>query len=65
VLNQIAEEIGATANQVVLCWMMQSSPAVLPLIAASTEAQMSENIDALNYELSTEQMERLNTVVKA
>lgn len=65
VLNQVAEEIGATANQVVLCWMLQSSPSVLPLIAASTEAQLSENIRALDFELSAEQMERLNSAVKA
>ncbi len=61
VLNEIASEIGASANQVVLCWMMQSSPSVLPLIAASTLEQLSENIAALDFELSTEQMERLNT----
>ncbi len=65
VLNQVAGEIGATANQVVLCWMIQSSPSVLPLIAASTEAQLSENIGALEFELSPEQMERLNSAVDA
>lgn len=61
VLNSVAKEIGATANQVVLCWMMQSSPSVLPLIAASTPEQLSENISALDFELSPEQMERLNS----
>lgn len=64
VLNSVAEEIGATANQVVLCWMMQSSPSVLPLIAASTSEQLSENINALDFELSPEQMERLNSAGK-
>ncbi|MCL4247958.1 MAG: aldo/keto reductase [Anaerolineae bacterium] len=60
-LRAVAKEIGATPNQVILCWMMQSSPSVLPLIAASTEAQLAENIGALAFELSAEQMERLNT----
>jgi len=60
-LNAVASEVGATANQVVLCWMRQSAPSVLPLIAASTEEQLSENIAALDFELSTEQMQRLNT----
>jgi aryl-alcohol dehydrogenase-like predicted oxidoreductase len=60
VLHTVAREIGATPNQVVLCWMMQSSPPVLPLIAASSEEQLAENIGALALELSAEQMRRLN-----
>lgn len=60
-LRAIAEEIGATPNQVILCWMRQSSPSVIPLIAASTIAQLDENILALDFELIAEQMERLNT----
>ena len=40
--------------------MMQGDPAVLPLIAASTEAQLKENIDALNLQLTAEQLARLS-----
>lgn len=58
-LRTVAEEIGATPNQVVLAWMMQSKPSVLPLIAASTPAQLQENIDALKLHLSDQQMSRL------
>ncbi len=61
-LRTVAQETGATINQVILAWMMQSSPAVLPLIAASDEAQLDENLGALDLHLSTEQMDRLNTV---
>jgi aryl-alcohol dehydrogenase-like predicted oxidoreductase len=60
VLRAVAEEVGATANQVVLRWMLQSSPAVIPLIAASDEAQLQENLNALNIQLSAEQIQRLN-----
>lgn len=59
-LRAVAQEIGATVNQVVLRWMMQSSPAILPLIAASDEAQLQENLGALDIRLSPEQMERLD-----
>jgi aryl-alcohol dehydrogenase-like predicted oxidoreductase len=59
-LRAVADEIGGTVNQVILCWMMQSSPSVLPLIAASDEAQLQDNLGALAIELSQEQMERLN-----
>lgn len=57
-LRAVAEESGITVNQVVLCWMLQRG--ILPLIAASTEEQLAENIAALDIHLSDAQMERLN-----
>ena len=59
-LQAVAAELGATANQVVYAWMMQSDPPVIPLMAASTDEQMAENLGALEVTLSAEQMERLN-----
>jgi aryl-alcohol dehydrogenase-like predicted oxidoreductase len=59
-LRAVAQENGCTPNQVVLAWLMQSDPPVLPLIAASTSDQMCENIAALDVRLSDEQMQRLN-----
>jgi len=60
VLKAIAEETGATASQVVLAWMAHSRPPVIPLVAASTAEQMHENLGALEIELSTDQMTRLD-----
>jgi aryl-alcohol dehydrogenase-like predicted oxidoreductase len=57
-LRAVAEESGITVNQVVLCWMLQRG--ILPLIAASTEEQLAENIVALDIHLSDAQMEHLN-----
>jgi aryl-alcohol dehydrogenase-like predicted oxidoreductase len=59
-LKKAAQEVGATANQVVLAWMMQNDPYVIPVMAASTQEQMQENLDALKITLSKEQMEYLN-----
>jgi aryl-alcohol dehydrogenase-like predicted oxidoreductase len=59
-LNAVAREVGATANQVVLAWMAQSEPAVIPLVAASTVEQMEENLGALHVTLSPAQMARLD-----
>lgn len=59
-LRAVAEEVGATANQVILAWMRQGDPPIVPLIAASTAEQLQENIDALAVQLSAEQMARLN-----
>ncbi|MDR3702656.1 MAG: aldo/keto reductase [Candidatus Sulfopaludibacter sp.] len=61
VLKGVAEEAGATLNQAVIAWMLQSDPPVLPIIAGSQPAQVSENLAALNVRLSGEQMRRLDT----
>ncbi len=60
VLRKIAAEAGATPNQVIFAWMLQSEPAVIPLVAASTPSQMQENLDARNLTLSPDQISRLN-----
>ena len=57
-LRAVASETGAGVNQVILAWMLQRS--IIPLIAASTPAQLAENLGALDVRLSDEQMERLN-----
>jgi aryl-alcohol dehydrogenase-like predicted oxidoreductase len=59
-LKAVSEEMGATGNQVVLAWMAQSDPALIPLVGASTVDQLQENLGALTIELSAEQMARLN-----
>ncbi len=58
-LKAVAGETGATPNQVILAWMMHGQPSVLPLIAASTGRQLGENLDALELNLTPEQMTRL------
>ena len=59
-LQSVAYEAGATLNQVILAWMVQGDPLVIPLVAASTPAQMEENLAALTVELSADQIVRLN-----
>ncbi len=60
VLNEIAAELGANPNQVVLAWMIHRQPPLIPVFSARNVAQMQENLGALNLALSAEQMERLN-----
>jgi aryl-alcohol dehydrogenase-like predicted oxidoreductase len=59
-LREVAAEQNATTNQVVLAWMLQSNPVVIPVMAASTEAQMRENLGALAVTLSRDHMQRLD-----
>lgn len=59
-LKAVAADKGATVNQVILAWMLHGNPFVLPLIAASTEDQLLENLQALEVSLSIEDMQRLD-----
>ena len=63
VLKTIAEEKNATANQIVLAWMIHSEPCVIPLVAASNSGQMKQNLNSLNISLSAEELTRLNSAV--
>jgi aryl-alcohol dehydrogenase-like predicted oxidoreductase len=60
-LRSVAAEVGRTPNQVIISWMRQSKPAVLPIIAGSRPEQLAENIAALDLSLGPEQMLRLTT----
>ena len=60
-LREIAAAHNATPNQVILAWLTQQEPPIIPVMAASTNEQMSENLAALDLRLSAEEMERLNT----
>jgi aryl-alcohol dehydrogenase-like predicted oxidoreductase len=60
ILRDVAAEVSATLNQVVIAWMRQSDPPVLPIIAGSEPAQVTENLAALKVTLSAAQMQRLN-----
>jgi aryl-alcohol dehydrogenase-like predicted oxidoreductase len=60
-LREVAKEVGADPNQVIIAWMRQSDPPVLPIIAGSQPEQLRQNIGALGITLSEDQMQRLNT----
>lgn len=60
-LATVAAETGATPNQVVLAWLHQSTPSVIPVIAASNKTQLDENLGALHVHLTGEHMRMLNS----
>jgi aryl-alcohol dehydrogenase-like predicted oxidoreductase len=59
-LREVAASRGAATNQVILAWMRQSDPPVVPVFSASTPEQMDEDLGALDLLLSEEEMTRLN-----
>lgn len=55
-LRQVSAEKNATPNQIILSWMLHSNPPIIPLIGVSTSGQLSENLRALDVNLSMEEM---------
>jgi pyridoxine 4-dehydrogenase len=55
----VAQEVGASAAQVALAWLLQISPVMLPIPGTSRVAHLEENCAAASVELSDEQLARL------
>jgi aryl-alcohol dehydrogenase-like predicted oxidoreductase len=59
-LTAVAKETGATVNQVVLAYLIGGAVPVVPLISASSVAQLDESLAAVDLELTPEQRSRLD-----
>ena len=59
-LAEVAEDLGVTKNQVVLSWLAGAEPSVLPIIGASTVAQLEESLGAVDLELGADARARLD-----
>lgn len=60
-LNEVAKEVGATPNQVVLAWMMaRRDVRVLPLVGPRTWDQYLQVMEALDVRLTQDQKARLD-----
>jgi aryl-alcohol dehydrogenase-like predicted oxidoreductase len=63
-LRRVAGDRGVSPNHVVLAWLRQSSGRdVVPVIAASSVAQLDENLDALELRLTGAELDALDTAV--
>jgi aryl-alcohol dehydrogenase-like predicted oxidoreductase len=56
----VAKDAGATVNQVVLAWLIGGQIPVIPLVGASSVAQLDESLAAVDLELTTEQRATLD-----
>jgi aryl-alcohol dehydrogenase-like predicted oxidoreductase len=59
-LRDMAARRNATVHQIVLAWLMQSDPVVIPLFSASKPEQMTEDLGALDVTLSDKERKGLN-----
>lgn len=60
VLDTISQETGKTVSQVALNWLLQRPTVSSVIIGARDEAQLSENLGAVGWNLSAEQVARLD-----
>ena len=70
-VSKIAKKIGRSAAQVALNWIRQQNITslawknknkIIPIIGARKESQIKDNLACLEFELTSEQMKRLNEV---
>jgi aryl-alcohol dehydrogenase-like predicted oxidoreductase len=57
---QVATEVGATAQQVALAWMLASSPVVIPIPGSSRPQTITASAGAADIHLTTDQFSRLD-----
>ena len=60
VISAIAKDLGASPAQVILSWHLQNDLLVIP--KASSEEHQRDNLGALDFELSDEQMASINAL---
>jgi aryl-alcohol dehydrogenase-like predicted oxidoreductase len=61
-LDEIANETGKSVAQVALNWLLQNKTVSNIVIGARNEAQLMDNLGAVGWSLTTEQVQKLNAV---
>ncbi|MDQ0828308.1 pyridoxine 4-dehydrogenase [Streptomyces achromogenes] len=59
-LGTVATELGGTAPQVLLAWLLARSPVVLPIPGTASLAHLEENLAAADLRLTDSQRQRLD-----
>jgi aryl-alcohol dehydrogenase-like predicted oxidoreductase len=62
VIAAVARELGATATQVVLAWLLRRSRVVVPIPGTASPSHLIENLAAARVELTDHQYERLDRI---
>jgi aryl-alcohol dehydrogenase-like predicted oxidoreductase len=55
----VADEVGRSAAQVALRWLLQRPGVTAPIVGARTESQLADNLGASGWSLTEKQVERL------
>jgi aryl-alcohol dehydrogenase-like predicted oxidoreductase len=63
-IDEIAKETGKSVSQIALNWLLQRPTVSTLIIGARTEAQLRENLGAVGWSLSKEQIGKLDDASK-
>jgi aryl-alcohol dehydrogenase-like predicted oxidoreductase len=61
-VEEIAAELGASAAQVALAWLLAQPDVTAPIVGASRPEQLDDSVGALKLQLTSEQLDRLAQV---
>ncbi|UEG54059.1 aldo/keto reductase [Mucilaginibacter daejeonensis] len=59
-LDEVAEETGKSVPQIALNWLLQRPTVANIIIGARDEAQLKQNLDAVGWNLTTDQVKKLD-----
>lgn len=59
-LMELAKTTGYTSSQIAINWVRQRPYQMIPIIGARSEKQLKDNFGCLDFELTDEQIDRLN-----
>lgn len=62
VLDEIAQETGKTISQISLNWVLQRPTVSNVIVGARNEAQLTQNLGAIGWDLTLEQVKKLDEV---
>ena len=61
-VKEIAQEIGRSPSQVALNWILQQPEGIIPLVGARKLSHVEDNLQAIDFTLTAEQIKRLDEV---
>jgi aryl-alcohol dehydrogenase-like predicted oxidoreductase len=60
VVDDVAKELGVSASQVAIAWLLQQPGVIIPIVGARREAQIKDNLGAVKVVLSSDHLNRLH-----
>ncbi|PJC57434.1 MAG: aldo/keto reductase, partial [Ignavibacteria bacterium CG_4_9_14_0_2_um_filter_37_13] len=60
----VANELGCSAGNAALNWIRKQNGTIIPIVGARKVEQIKDNLNCLNFDLTGEQMIRLNEISK-
>jgi aryl-alcohol dehydrogenase-like predicted oxidoreductase len=62
-LKQVASEKGMTPSQLAIAWVLAKGASIVPVIGARKRSQLSESLGALQFQLSEEDLARIEKAI--